>query len=887
MKLLRFFLFSLLLFCYGESVFATHNRAGEISYQWIGTDSLDLTYKIVIVTYTKTSSPIDRPSLDQVFLGDNTTPVSFPRRYSVTLSNDITKNVYDYIHTYSGNGSFTISFIDPNRNEGVINIPNSVEVPFYVQSVLVINPYLGPNSSPLLTYPPIDRGCIGRIFIHNPGAHDPEGDSLSYELVICGGEAGQPIPGYTYPNASNSFTLNPYTGDLIWDQPVSPGEYNVAFNVTQWKQGVFAGYVRRDMQIVIGTCTNHPPFIQSVNDTCVLAGDTLQFDVTAIDPDQNRVDLSGYGAIFLDSVIADPAHLTRIQFNNDTVISHFFWATKCHHVRSRPYTALFRAQDIQSIDSTSLVDIQTVNIRVIAPAPPSVTALPNGNSIDINWATSPCAEAVGYHVYRRTDQYLGVIQCPCDNGVPAYTGYQLIATINSIDSLHFNDSKGGSGLAIGVQYCYLVTAFFADGSESCASPQACTTLKKDLPVLTNVDVNSTDVLNGSINVIWSKPTEIDTVIYPGPYEYRLYHSTGFSGNAFTQIATFSNLTDTIFVDTLINTVSAPWTYRVDLYYTNAGSLVLKGSSTISSSVYLSISPTDNRLNLTWNFQTPWTNSIFEIYRFNNVTSVFDSITAVNTNQYSDSGLENGVQYCYYIRSIGSYSTPGIVSPLLNRSQQTCAIPIDNIPPCATPLSVNSDCSTNSNLLIWVNPNHTCSDDVLKYYIYFSAGDSTAFELIDSVLTPTDTTYLHANLEVISGCYKVTAVDSVGNETLNALVVCVDTCRQYVLPSVFTPNNDGLNDLFHPCDKTTSPELQAKNCPAYQNVKSVNMKIYNRWGNIVYETTDKDINWDGKNKDSKQDCPDGVYFYTCKVYFYRIFGDDVKELHGTIQLLRNK
>ena len=480
-----------------------------------------------------------------------------------------------------------------------------------------------------------------------------------------------------------------------------------------------------------------------------------------------------------------------------------------------------------------------------------------------------------------------MIQCPCDNGVPAYTGYQLIATINSIDSLHFNDSKGGSGLAIGVQYCYLVTAFFADGSESCASPQACTTLKKDLPVLTNVDVNSTDVLNGSINVIWSKPTEIDTVIYPGPYEYRLYHSTGFSGNAFTQIATFSNLTDTIFVDTLINTVSAPWTYRVDLYYTNAGSLVLKGSSTISSSVYLSISPTDNRLNLTWNFQTPWTNSIFEIYRFNNVTSVFDSITAVITNQYSDSGLENGVQYCYYIRSIGSYSTPGIVSPLLNRSQQTCAIPIDNIPPCSTPLSVNSDCSTNSNLLIWVNPNHTCSDDVLKYYIYFSAGDSTAFELIDSVLTPTDTTYLHANLEVISGCYKVTAVDSVGNETLNALVVCVDTCRQYVLPSVFTPNNDGQNDLFHPCDKTTSPELQSKNCPAYQNVKSVNMKIYNRWGNIVYETTDKDINWDGKNKDSKQDCPDGVYFYTCKVYFYRIFGDDVKELHGTIQLLRNK
>ena len=60
-----------------------------------------------------------------------------------------------------------------------------------------------------------------------------------------------------------------------------------------------------------------------------------------------------------------------------------------------------------------------------------------------------------------------------------------------------------------------------------------------------------------------------------------------------------------------------------------------------------------------------------------------------------------------------------------------------------------------------------------------------FERIDSILDPNDTTYLHSNLQIVSGCYKVTGVDSVGNETINALAVCVDTCRQYVLPSVFT------------------------------------------------------------------------------------------------------
>jgi gliding motility-associated-like protein len=174
---------------------------------------------------------------------------------------------------------------------------------------------------------------------------------------------------------------------------------------------------------------------------------------------------------------------------------------------------------------------------------------------------------------------------------------------------------------------------------------------------------------------------------------------------------------------------------------------------------------------------------------------------------------------------------------------------------------------------------------LKYYIYFSASAEGGFELIDSVLTPFDTIYIHTGLSQLSGCYKVTAVDSVQNQTIDPVITCVDTCRQYVLPSVFTPDGDGSNDLYHPCDSTTFPEFQAKNCPPYKNVKSVEMKIFNRWGNLVYETTDKNINWDGKNKDTHKDCPEGVYFYTCKVIFFSVSKEQSAELHGTIELIR--
>jgi hypothetical protein len=62
-----------------------------------------------------------------------------------------------------------------------------------------------------------------------------------------------------------------------------------------------------------------------------------------------------------------------------------------------------------------------------------------------------------------------------------------------------------------------------------------------------------------------------------------------------------------------------------------------------------------------------------------------------------------------------------------------------------------------------------------------------------------------------------------------------------------------------------------------------MKIFNRWGRLVFETTDRDINWDGTEQQSGGACPDGVYYYTCKVNFFRLNGVETVELHGTIQL----
>ncbi len=886
-KLFRFCLL-FLFFLSIKTSFATHNRAGEITYQWIGADSSDLTYRVTITTFTKTSSfNADRPKLDSVYWGDGTSAVVFDRIQKINLANDISKNIYENTHTYLGNGIFKIHFTDPNRNANVVNIPNSVSVPFYLESILVISPFLGQNNSPILTNEPIDQGCTGRIFIHNPVAFDPDPkDSLSYELTICGGSNGAPIGSYSYPAASGSFILNPVTGDLIWDSPIDPGEYNVAFNIIQWRNGNNIGLVRRDMQILIQDCSNHPPVIDVISDTCVLAGDTLSFDVTAIDPDQDTVVLSAIGGILDGNLVPDPALFNSIIIQNDTVISNFNWATNCSHVRPQPYFVEFKAVDIpHGSTDIPLVDLKGTFIRVIAPAPPSVMASPNGSSIDLNWTPPLCSGIAYYNIYRRNGLYPDTIHCPCDNGATSYTGYTLIGSTTDGNDTTFTDTNNGQGLTIGIQYCYLITAVYPTGSESCASQQTCTTLKKDAPVITNADVRFTDVTNGSVYVAWSKPTELDTVAYPGPYEYRVYRSPGFFGANFTNspIVVLNNLNDTTYIDTLIDTKTNPWSYKIELYYTDTV-FKRKGQTGVASTIFLKITPTDNALNLTWTENVPWSNLRYDIFK-QNASLQFDSIASVNTPSFTDTGLVNGNTYCYYIRSSGTYYFIGFVDPIINRSQQVCETPFDNVSPCSPRLNVSSDCNNDLNVLNWTNPNNTCADDVLGYLIYFTNSTNGNFELIDSLNSPTDTFYIHDKLTKLSGCYKVAAYDSVHNETISPEVVCVDTCRQYVLPSVFTPDGNGKNDLFHPCDSTTALDLQVKNCPPYKNVKSVEMKIYNRWGNLVFETKDKNINWNGNFKETNKECPEGVYFYVCKVFFFSVTGEPFKELHGTVELIR--
>lgn len=849
--------------------FATHQRAAEITYRHVS----GLTYEVKIITYTYTPSPADRPELT-IGWGDGSSSV-LQRTRKVNLPDNISLNEYEYApelgantnrHTYSSPGTYLLTMEDPNRNYGVVNIPNSVNVPMFVQTELIINPFLGFNNSPVLLNPPIDVGCVGQIFIHNPGAYDIDGDSLSYRLVKCKTTEGIDIPGYTFPAASNSFSIDPVTGDVIWDTPVSQGEYNIAFLVEEWRNGIRIGSVTRDMQIEIVACNNKPPVILSITDTCITAGDTLTLEVLAFDPDGNDVALTATGGPF--ELLENPAYIDPDPAaGNDTVETAFIWETVCNHVQNQPYQVFFKAEDNDF--PIHLVAYKTISIRVVSPGPENLVAEAIGNSIRLDWDRVGCNKAAGYLIYRRNGYY-GFIPGNCETGVPAYTGYVRIGQIDGADITTYTDTQG---LIQGMEYCYIVTAWFNDGAESYASLEACTRLKKDLPVITTVSNDSTDLFLGQGFISWAKPTELDTVQIPGPFRYILYRSEDLSGGNLQQVATFSGLQDTTFTDSGIdmNNSGNPFSYRIDLESLSFGYI---GSSQVASSIFLELYETDEEIQLTFAPRVPWTNDAYTIYRKLPGSAGYDSLSTVSGTFYRDTLLENGKEYCYYIRSTGGYSAAGFIDPIINFSQIVCGRPYDNKPPCPPVLTYDTTyCDLFINQLSWTNPNEYCADDVVKYYLYFSPQTGSDFVILDSIFPATNTMYTHETNGNIAGCYSVTAIDSVGNQSEFSNVVCIshEECSVYSLPNVFTPNFDGYNDLFQPFP--------------YTSVERVHMLIFNRWGNLVYETEDPDINWDGKHMGTNTECSEGTYFYTCEVYELTLLGVRQRQLRGSITLLR--
>lgn len=133
----------------------------------------------------------------------------------------------------------------------------------------------------------------------------------------------------------------------------------------------------------------------------------------------------------------------------------------------------------------------------------------------------------------------------------------------------------------------------------------------------------------------------------------------------------------------------------------------------------------------------------------------------------------------------------------------------------------------------INPleNVTISSNGTSGTFVWDTGDNTS----SISVSPQQTTTYCATLTTASGCTNTDCIT----------IIVMDISTLYI-PNVFTPNNDGVNDIFY--------------IPS-SNIVEFELQIFNRWGQLLFEADQVLKGWDGTFKG--QVVPDGVYVYILK------------------------
>lgn len=184
---------------------------------------------------------------------------------------------------------------------------------------------------------------------------------------------------------------------------------------------------------------------------------------------------------------------------------------------------------------------------------------------------------------------------------------------------------------------------------------------------------------------------------------------------------------------------------------------------------------------------------------------------------------------------------------------------------------NSICTARDSLTLTINPPLTVDFGTLPTNICTVTGETV---LLNATIANAQTyTWLPDNgnnptLNVSApGTYSVTVTDNTGC-TASDTATFGNTCQAvFALPTAFSPNGDNINETF---------------MPTALFVRTYTLKVFDRWGNLVFTSDQGDTSgWRGKN-DKDRDMPLGVYIW---VATYTDENDVAYDLKGNVTLIR--
>jgi hypothetical protein len=245
-------LLSLLLLSF--VVTATHIRAGYIQVKRL--NPLNGNCEITVVVYTDGKGPVKiggDPDVSYLHFGDGQ-KIFVPEtqgvvRLDLDPNGGITEVRFVTTHSYAGFDYYKLSYTEPNRNNGVINMDNSITTLFYLETVIMLTENF--DRTPEFLAPPIFYTTLEEPVDISIAATEFDDHTIFYQLTTPGNGSG-PVTDYQVPE---TFKLNLLSGQISWDtkfkNTYQPGEYTFAAKVKQFDGNELMSIVTYDIQIIL------------------------------------------------------------------------------------------------------------------------------------------------------------------------------------------------------------------------------------------------------------------------------------------------------------------------------------------------------------------------------------------------------------------------------------------------------------------------------------------------------------------------------------------------------------------------------------------------------------------------------------------------------------
>jgi len=418
---------------------ATHLIGGNLGYEYIGPFGGNYRYKIILTTYTDCAPPSNFQTGPEQNIADvgvyehdlqnspmgggavknfvgnvNMTLVTveridpnIPNGCTIGTGTCIDKAIYEgFIDVPLNFAGYHIFYERCCRNGTIVNLIPDESMSFHAY----ISPPLLGNSSPVFTDDPIPFLCAGDTTTLLNSAIDPDGDMLVFSFVepydAQASSNANPAPG---PPGSLNWTINTvtYAGGYSLAQPFgaggysninastglttyyppATGDYVIAVEIKEYRNGNLIGVTRRDLQLLVLNCPPNPaPNIDPAagttsNQFTIEEGETLCFDFGYNDPNGDSLTLTASGAVFDINIVNPIATINQPVSGLDTVSTEFCWTTDCGQAQSLPYQFQVSVMDNGCPPKTTN-DIFQITVNPVAP-PTSIT----GNDIVCQFIT--------------------------------------------------------------------------------------------------------------------------------------------------------------------------------------------------------------------------------------------------------------------------------------------------------------------------------------------------------------------------------------------------------------------------------------------------------------------------------------------------------------------